>query len=124
MQKRDETISKIDMLFDTLNRDKYTKYSVEELINIIESIIPVHATMEITNFDEVDMLLSIYPYLFQKLMKVYAYFIHEVRHRGADKNYVAQMRSYRDAFEQLMKAVKLNYDALSRRITLNIDRRG
>jgi len=123
MLNKQEMVQKFDNFFDTLNREGYKKYSVEELITIIEAIIPVHVGLEISDFDDVDALLSIYPYLFQKLVKVYAYFVHEVRSHNADRKYSNDMRSYRDAFEELLKVVKLNYDALSRRITNSIDRR-
>jgi len=124
MKDRMGMIQQIDGFFEQLGLDPES-YNLNELIVIVESIIPVHATLEITNYAEVDKLLAVYPYLYQKLVKVFAYFAHQVRiasreKRSADASY---MRSYKEAFEQLMRAVKMQYDSLSRRITINIEKR-
>lgn len=121
---RQEMVKKIDQFFTAIF-NKPEQHDVHELIVLIESIIPVHAELEITSYDEVDILLSIYPLVYQKLIKLYAYFIHNVR-KGIqlnDKTYTSIMRSYRDPLEELLKSVKIQYDSLSRRITNHIERR-
>jgi len=124
MKNKLSMIKSIDTFFEALSVDP-EKYDIYEIVVITESIIPVHATLEIMNFDEVDMLLSVYPYLYQKLVKMFAYFSHQVRIAVGNKqpNKANSMRSYRDSFEQLMKATKMQYDSLSRRITVSIERR-
>ncbi len=115
--------TQLDKLFGLIQENGVEKYPIDELIILIESVIPVHVKLDITKADDIDSLLSIYPYLYQKLVIMYAQFIHKARTGGSDKRYVADMRSYRDAFEQLLRAVKMQYDSLSRRITVNIDNR-
>lgn len=124
MKDRSLLIEQIDKFFEVIG-DKPEGYNLDELITITEAIIPVHADLEVTNYDEVDVLLAVYPYLYQKLVKIFAYFAHQVRIATREKqsHNASYMRSYRDAFEQLMRAVKLQYETLSRRITINIDRR-
>ena len=122
---RNQMIKQIDDFFDKIMIDP-EKMDVNELIYIIEAIIPVHAKMEISSYDEVDTLLAVYPYLYQKMIRLYAYFIHKVRVARQLKN-MAQANvfmAYRDPIEELIKAVKLQYDALSRRITNEMERRG
>ncbi len=114
----------IEDFFERLG-DKPDEYDIQELVTIIEAIIPVHATLEMADQDEIDNLLAIYPFLYQKLSRVYAYFCQMVRIAAGikDKTYANKMRNYKDAMEQLLKAIKLQYDSLSRRITIYIDRR-
>lgn len=122
---KDRLCQQVEAFFGSLG-DKPEKLRVDELITIVEAIIPIHAGLEIENFDDIDTLLAIYPYMYQKLVKLFAYFSHKVRIQVQrnDKKESDAMRSYRDALEQLMKAVKMQYDGLSRRVTVNIDRRG
>jgi hypothetical protein len=118
-------IENIDKFFIELERSRPETYDVDELIVIIESIIPVHVNLLITDYEEVDTLLAIYPYFFQKMARVYAYFSHKVRIASQNKKTVeaSNMRNYRDAFEELMRAVRLQYESLSRRITVLSERR-
>ena len=60
------------------------------------------------------------------MIRLYAYFIHRTRIavQAKDRNYADMMRSYRDPLGELLKAVKMQYDSLSRRITNNMERRG
>ena len=122
---RNLMIKQIDDFFDKIMIDP-EKMDVNELIYIIEAIIPVHARMDITNYDEVDILLAVYPYLYQKMIRLYAYFIHKVRVARQLKNTVQAnvFMTYRDPIEELIKAIKLQYDALSRRMTNEMERRG
>jgi len=120
---RKKAVEQIDQVFDYINADP-KKVNVEELIYAIEAVVPVHVSLEIKNYDEVDDLLAVYPYIYQKLIKLFAFYIHQVRSASTDKTYTGLMRSYRDCVEELMKATKLQYDALSRRITNEIERRG
>lgn len=122
MLDRQKIVEQLDNLFGIIQTNGVEKYPIDELIILLESVIPVHVKVSITQGDDVDTLLAIYPYLFQKLVIIYSQFIHKVRVGGTDKRYVADMRSYRDAFEQLLRAVRLQYDSLSRRITVHIDR--
>lgn len=117
-------VQRIDAFFDKLNEDP-ERYGAEELVTIVEAIVPVHAILEIQNYDEVDDLLAIYPYLFQKMAKVYAFFVHKTRIYSQEKNIAKKndAMACRDSFENLMKAVRLQYEALSRRITINLERR-
>ncbi len=122
--KKQEMVEVIDQFFDHINQ-KPEQFDVDELTALIESIIPVHATLEITDYDEIDNLLAVYPYLYQKLIRVYAYFIHRVRVgvQSKDRGYADIMRGYRDPLEVLLKACKLQYESLSRRITNFLERR-
>ena len=119
--ERAEVITKF---FDKISI-KPDDYDIQELVTIIETIIPVHATIEITNFDTVDSLLALYPLMYQKLSRIYAYFSQQVRIAVGikDKTYADKMRNYKDAIEQLLKSIKLNYDGLSRRITILEEKR-
>jgi hypothetical protein len=120
---KNQMIDQIDKFFNKV-MEKPEKYPVDELVTIIENIIPVHVSLEITSYDDVDVLLSVYPYFYQKIIRLYAYFIHKVRIgvQNKDKAYADIMRTYRDPIEELISAVKLQYDSLSRRITNNIER--
>lgn len=109
-------------MFNLIQENGVETFPIDELVILIESVIPVHVKTMITQADDVDTLLAIYPFMFQKLVIIYSQFIHKVRIGGSDKRYVADMRSYRDAFEQLLRAIRLQYDSLSRRITVNIDK--
>lgn len=122
MLDRIQIVKQLDDLFTIIQTQGIEKYPIDELVILLESVIPVHVKVSITQADDVDTLLAIYPYLFQKLVIIYSQFIHKVRIGGTDKRYVADMRSYRDAFEQLLRAVRLQYDSLSRRITVHIDK--
>lgn len=123
LQKVD-IVQKIDQFFDRLNYNPEA-YSAEELVTIVEAIIPVHATMEIDSYDNVDTLLAIYPYLFQKMAKIYAFFAHQTRiySQKKDTSKKNDAMACRDSFENLMRAVRLQYEALSRRITIHLERR-
>ncbi len=123
--ERIKIIKQIDDFFNHISQ-KPERMNIDEFIIVVESIIPVHAGHEITNFDQVDLLLSVYPYLYQKMIRLYAYFIHRTRIavQAKDRNYADMMRSYRDPLGELLKAVKMQYDSLSRRITNNMERRG
>jgi len=125
MHDRKKMIEQVDYFFNELYK-KPEEHDVDELIVLVEAIIPVHAALEIQNFDDVDTLLAVYPYLHQKLVRLYAYFIHRVRvgTQHKDKTYADIMRAYRDPLEQLLRAVRLQYDSLSRRITNQMERRG
>jgi hypothetical protein len=124
MNKRQEMVKAIDSFFDHIN-EKPEQFDVDELTALIESIIPVHVNIEVTNYDEIDDLLAVYPYLYQKLIRIYAYFIHKVRIgvQSKDRGYADIMRGYRDPLEVLLKACKLQYESLSRRITNLMERR-
>lgn len=119
-----DMVEKIDSFFDALNKDP-ENYGADELVTIVESIIPIHAALQIEDYDMVDTLLAIYPYLFQKMAKVYAFFSHRTRIYSQEKNIPKKndMMACRDSFENLMRAVRLQYEALSRRITINLERR-
>lgn len=121
---RKQLAEEIDQFFNKLGTNP-EKYDLDELITIVEAIIPVHVGLEVGDIEDVNSLLAIYPFLFQKLVKIFAYFSHKVRICTQQKKSVdaSNMRSYKDAFEQLMRAVKLQYDGLSRRITLLNERR-
>lgn len=121
---RKKMVENIDSFFDKL-QEKPEDYTVDELIVIVESIIPIHVNLSITDYEEVDILLAIYPYFFQKMAKVYAYFSHKVRIASQLKKGIeaSNMRAYRDSFEELMRAVRLQYESLSRRITVSLERR-
>lgn len=120
-----QKVQVIDDLFSHIGK-KPEALNTDEMIYVLESVIPVHVDLVITNHDEVDELLAIYPYIYQKLIKIYAYFIHKVR-EGKQKKlgviHVNTMMGYRDCLEQIIKAVKLQYDSLSRRITNDLERR-
>ncbi len=121
MFNRSQLAENINIFFTKIDQ-KPDKFNVQELTTIIESIIPVHVELEMSNFDEVDTLLSIYPYMYQKLVKTYSYFCQQVR-ISSDKNTATKMRIYRDAMEELLKAIRMQYESLSRRITVFQDRR-
>lgn len=120
-----QIVTQIDQFFDQIMLDP-EKMNIDELIYIIEAIIPVHAKLEIDSFDDVDVLLAVYPYIFQKLVRLYSLFIHKVRVavQLKDTQKANIFRAYRDPIEQLLKAVKMQYESLSRRVTVNIERRG
>jgi hypothetical protein len=122
MLDRQIIAKQLDDLFGLIQETGIERYPIDELVILIESVIPVHVKIGIDMADDVDSLLAIYPYLYQKLVVMYALLIHKARTGGSDKRYIADMRSYRDAMEQLLRAVKLQYDSLSRRITVSVEK--
>lgn len=118
-------VAQIEQFFDQIMADP-EKMNIDELVYVIEAIIPVHALLEITNYDDVDTLLAVYPFLYQKMIRLYALFIHKVRvaTQMKDTNKANIFRAYRDPLEELLKAIKVQYDSLSRRITNQMERRG
>lgn len=92
----------------------------KQALEIIDSLIPRHAGLQISSRSEVDLLISIYPVLYQKVSMLYMHLVHHVRALTKDgsKDLLAIARDHRDCFEQLLKVIKLQYDSLSRRITV------
>lgn len=122
-KKREEMLKDLSQFFDMLYRNPMEN-NVEELIVVVDSIIPVHVDLDLSSFDEVDKLLSLYPFIYQKLVRLFAIYMHIVRRHGREKTPDAtKARDYRDAMEELLKVVKLQYEALSRRITVLQERR-
>lgn len=122
-KRREDMLKDLSQFFDMLYRNPMEN-NVEELIVVIDSIIPVHVDLDLSSFDEVDKLLSLYPFIYQKLVRLFAIYMHIVRRHGREKTPDAnKARDYRDAMEELLKVVKLQYEALSRRITVLQERR-
>jgi len=92
----------------------------KQVLDIIESLIPRHAGIQISSRSDVDLLISVYPVLYQKVSILYMHLVHHVRALTKDgsKDLLAIARDHRDCFEQLLKVIKLQYDSLSRRITV------
>jgi len=122
-KKREDMLRDLSRFFDMLYANPMEN-NVEELIVVVDSIIPVHVDLDLSSFDEVDRLLALYPFIYQKLVRLFAIYMHTVRKHGREKTPVAsKARDYRDAMEELLKVVKLQYEALSRRITVLQERR-
>lgn len=122
-QKREEMFKRLSAFFDLVYANPM-EHDVHELIVIIESIIPVHVALDINNYEEVDSLLAQYPFIYQKLVRLYAIYMHLVRKNGRAKTEEAnKLRDYRDVLEELLKVVKLQYESLSRRFTVLQERR-
>jgi hypothetical protein len=123
MLNRSKITENINKFFEKID-PKPDKFDVLELTIVIESIIPVHVDLEVSSYDEVDTLLAVYPYLYQRLVRTYSYFCQQVRVNAKNKTAATKMRIYRDALEELLKTIRMQYESLSRRITVFQDRRG
>ena len=123
MLDRSKITENINKFFEKID-PKPDKFDVLELTVVIESIIPVHVSLEIASYDEVDTLLAVYPYLYQRLVRTYSYFCQQVRVNVKNKTAATKMRIYRDTLEELLKTIRMQYESLSRRITVFQDRRG
>lgn len=100
--------------------EKLHLYNPVELTKSIMSIIPVHVGFDMSNWKEVDELLGIYSAIYYYVARLYTASIHYVR-RAKEKPDLDRARDYRDSFEMILKVVKMQYDALSRRMTLKIE---
>ena len=62
-------------------------------------------------------LLGYYPAIYSYMSELYVYMLNRVR-LAPDKKALGQYRVRRDMLEQLLKDIRLQYDSLSRKITV------
>ncbi len=121
-----EIVKQYDVLFaEMLTPDSVFDYDVGYLADMLISMLPVHVGLSIDNFSDVDDLLSLYPYIYQKLVVLHAHMVHRVRLYQAKGNAdrLGKARDLRDTMEEVLRSVKLQYESVSRRITLRIETR-
>ena len=121
-----EIATQYDALFGSvLTPDSVFDYDVGYLADTLISMLPVHVGLSIDSFGDVDDLLSLYPYIYQKVVVLHAHMVHRVRIYQA-KGYndkLGKARDLRDTMEEVLRVVKLQYESVSRRITLRIEAR-
>jgi len=94
--------------------------STEVLRLEIFKLIEVHVDYMDLNQDKYVYLLGYYPAMYNYFSELYTSMIAKVRERMelSDKFGTAIARDKRDILEQALKSCKLQYDSLSRKITL------
>lgn len=120
-------VDQYDSLFgQVLTPEGVFKYETGYLADTLIEMMPTHVNLTIENFNDVDALLALYPYLYQKIVILHAHMVHKVREysRKGHQESLGKARDLRDTMEELLKVVKLQYESISRRITLRIETRG
>jgi len=114
------TIAMYDDVFSKIvTIHNVAKLSYEESAVFIDSLIPRHADITMSSFDDVDGMLQLYPYLYQKVSLLHYSLINAVRkliESNHDKNALGAARAQRDIFEQLLRVIKLQYESLEKRM--------
>lgn len=119
-------IEQYSILFETvLTPDLLLSYEPGFLADIVVASLPIHLGLTIDSFDDVDTLLSLYPFIYQKLVVLHAHTVHNVRifTKKGHSDSLGRARDIRDTIEEMLKMVKLQYESLSRRITLRLESR-
>lgn len=120
-------IEQYDILFkEVLTPEGIFQYDTGYLADTLIEMMPTHVHLTIDSFTDVDALLALYPYIYQKLVILHAHMVHKVRvySRSGNQESLGKARDLRDTMEELLKVVKLQYESVSRRITLRIETRG
>ena len=91
----------------------------EEMFKLIET----HVDYMDMDQDKFVYLLGYYPAMYNYMSELYTFMIAQVRERMelSDKFGTARARDKRDILEQVLKSCKMQYDSLSRKITLFSD---
>lgn len=114
------------ILFEkVLTPDQILEYDAGYLADMLLSLLPVHVGLSTDNYSDVDGLLSLYPYLYQKIVVLHSHMVHKVRvysTKNTSSN-LGKARDLRDTLEQILRTIKLQYDSISRRITLRVENR-
>ena len=119
MQKKFNKVEYIRDVTEIFEQQLTTPDSLEVdvLSELLSSIIPTHVELGVSEHQDVDDLLSVYPYIYQLMSKAYAKMIHKVRTAVSRSAEASDARNYRDVYEQFLKVIRMQYDSLSRRIT-------
>ncbi len=118
-------IEAVAQLFDGVFAGKPEDQALMDIIEWFDGIIPIHAKITADDYDDIDTLFAVYPYIHLKLTKLMSYFVHKTRiaRQNKQKNDETIMRAYRDVVEFYIKTLKMQYESLSRRITVLQERR-
>lgn len=94
--------------------------SLEDMRTHIFSMIDLHVDLISVDADKYAYLLGYYPALYNYVAELYTYQIAKVRDyvEISDKFRAAKARDRRDILEEALKSIKLQYESLSRKITL------
>ena len=109
------TYDKYTLKFDDLMSPSH-KYG--DIIEHIYNSIPAHDIADLTK-DEAKDLLGWYPALYGRMSRHFCRLLeyYEARKEG-------KVKDLKNAFEQALKVIKFQYDALSRKITVDKDEEG
>jgi len=99
-----------------LSVDDCYNQSIDRVVTSLYDAIPSHEMYDVLVNTDVRFLLSYYSSLYTKLSRLHAIVITEYQSRTPDRSY-----HLKNIFEQALKAVKFQYEALSRRITIESD---
>lgn len=94
-----------------------------EVSNTLYKMIEHHVDYASMNTEKFVFLLGYYASIFQYFSELYTFLIGKVRDMMEIKDNfrLAKYRDKRDLLEQLLKATKLQYESLSRKITVLTD---
>lgn len=97
------------------NLDDYlsNKVSIKNIAIDIYDAIPSHEMYEVLNLDDTKKLLSYYAQLYSITSRYHAVVMISYSQRIQDRNYFLK-----NILEQALKVIKFQYEALSRRITV------
>ena len=113
------------------NRDNVTVENIEaydftRLSSRCYELIELHTDYVDMQHEKFLFLLGYYSAMYQYFSELYTYLIGRVRHHSKQKTGgVDNVRDKRDMLEQILKVTKMQYDSLSRKITVleNMDKR-
>ena len=96
------------------------KIGTETLRDAMFKLISVHVDYITMDQDKFVYLLGYYPAIYNYMSELFTFQIARVRERTefGDKFGAAQARDKRDILEQALKSCKMQYDSLSRKITI------
>lgn len=96
------------------------KIDAEELRSYCFSMIDLHVDLISLDLEKFTYLLGYYPAIYNYFAELYTYLIGEVRKSMElnDRFRTARLRDKRDVLEEALKSTKLQYESISRKITI------
>lgn len=94
--------------------------SLEDMRSHIFAMIELHVDLTEINVEKYAYLLGYYPAMYNYVAELFTHQIARVRDyvEVSDKFRAARARDRRDILEEALKSIKLQYESLSRKITL------
>ena len=108
------------MSAEGITPDSVADTATEDIRRYAYGLIEVHVDYTSLDRERFTYLLGYYPAIYSHLSELYTVLISAVREAVelGDRFTAARRRDRRDVLEEALKALKLQYDSLSRKITL------
>lgn len=100
--------------------DNVTEIPTEDLRSFCFDMISLHVDITSMDSEKFVYLLGYYPAIYNYFAELYTFLIGEVRKSTElnDKFRTARLRDKRDILEETLKSTKLQYESISRKITV------